>query len=78
MMKEQSKYLDLLKMLYFLLTFLDPIIIFRDFKMEFKVVIYIVHNNLNENHLSCLSNIYIQGSKYLDAAVVTLINPTAE
>ena len=45
---------------------------------EQRRVLLLVHNNLNENHLSCLSNIYIQGSKYLDAAVVTLINPAAE
>lgn len=44
MMKEQSKYFDPLNVVYFLLTILDPKIVFRDFNMAFKLVI---NNNSN-------------------------------
>ena len=61
MMKQPSKYFDPLKVIYFLLAIFDPKIVFRDFKMASKVAI---NNNLNWNHLSCLSKTYIQRSAF--------------
>ena len=61
MMKQPSKYFDPWKITYFLLTILDPKIVFRDFKMAFKVVI---NNNSNWNHLLCLSRTHIQRSAF--------------
>ena len=59
MMKEPSKYFDPLNVICFLLTIFHPKIVFRDFKMAFKVVII---NTLSYsiNFLCCL-----------DAAAVT-------